>query len=370
MGYNRLKVIKLIGVLALSLSMMTGCMVKKDDSSVNQSYEFQPTAVKTQEVVSDEVYDAIFTIGEIKSKQQYQANAMTSGDVLEVFFNTGEYVEKGQVLFTIETTDFEVDKSTKVTQASNALTQARLSFDTASENFVKYKSLFESGAASKTELDNVKSQMDNAKLSYNSAYQSYESVSHNYDSLSDNYTVTAPVSGVITDKNVAQGMFATTQNGFTIDVTEDYEVKTQVASKYINQVHVGQSVEVYVSTLDELIKGQVSSVSLSASNGTYPVEITLDNTSKLIKPGMFADIWIIKSSEPQGIWIPSQALLQANGESFVYVLKDDFAKKVLVEVVSLRGDDMAVRGELDTNDRLITFGKEFVMDGAPVIVND
>lgn len=359
-----------IMLLVISSIVLTGCMSKAAETeeldTKNNEFEYQAIPVKAENVVSDDVYKSVYTIGEIKAYEQYQVNAMTNGNVLEIFYTVGDFVEEGAILFTIEATDFEVDKNINLSQALNAVSQAKLSLDSANKNYSNYKILFDNGVSSKADLDNMSRQYDNAKISYSNALKSYESVKHNYESMSDNYQVTSPVSGIITSTNVAKDMFATTQNGFSIAVVDRYKVSSQVASKYINEIKVGQEVEIYVSTLDAIISGSINSISLNGVNGAYPIEITLNNNNTEIKPGMYADIWIIMNKTSQGLWIPSQALLQEKGESFVYTIIEGKAKKIIVEILTMRGTDIAVTSELTKDSKIITLGKEFVMNGTPV----
>lgn len=358
----------LIVILLLSTTILMGCGGKPVVDSSKEEFEYQAVPVKIEEVISNEVYQSIYTIGQIKSSEQYQVNAMINGDVLEVFYSVGDYVEEGEVLFTIDTSDFAVDKSTKLTQSLNAVTQAKIGYDSAKDNYEKIKSLFSSGVSSQAELDNTENQYNNARISYNNALKSYESVEHSYESMGDNYEVTSPASGVVVSANVTEGMFATSQSGYTIDVVDKYKVASQITSKYINDIEVGQEVEIYINTLDLIINGRIDSVSLSANNGSYPIEIMLDESNSIIKPGMYADVWVIKNKSSDGLWIPSQAILQENGESFVYTVEDGQAKKIIVDILSVRGENSAVKSILSNESVVITFGKEYVMDGAPVEV--
>ena len=364
------KYIILMLILTLSTMVLMGCGAKmpRNQEEAVEDFEYQAVPVKLESVISDAVYQSIYTIGEIKASEQYEVKAMTNGDVLEVFYSVGDFVEEGDVLFTIEAKDFEVDKSISLTQASNAISQTKISYDSATENYEKYKTLFENGVASQAELDNVENQFENAKISYNNALQSYQSVKHNYDTMGENYEITSPASGLVVSKNVTEGMFATAQNGFVIDVVEEYIISSQIASKHVNNVKEGQDVELYISTLDILITGVVDSVSQSGMNGLYPIDIKLNKSSSTLKPGMYADIWIFTNKSSEGLWIPNKAILQENGESFVYTVVDGKAKKIIVNVLSTRGDNAAVKSELSKDSEIITFGKEYVLDGSPVEV--
>lgn len=367
------KIIQIIIVLMILLISLVGCngrTIENQNITDVETFENQAVPVKLENVISDEVYQSIYTIGEIKSSEKYQVNAMTNGDVIDIFFNVGDYVQEGDVLFTIEKTDFEVDKSTNITQSLNAVNQSKISYDSTKENYEKYLILLKNGVISQTELDNMKNQYDNVSISYENALKSYESVVYNYESLAEKYDITSPVSGIITNKNVAEGMFASTQNGFTIEIVDQYIVSSQVASKYINEIKEKQEVEIYISTLDKTINGTIDSISLSGTNGSYPIEIKLDGDNSELKSGMYADIWILTNKTSEGLWIPSKSLLQENGESFVYIVNDGKAKKIIVEIISMRGDNVAVKSELNKEDKVITLGKEFVMNDSLVDIKE
>lgn len=353
-------------ILVLSLLLLMGCQPKADEETSQDVYEYDAVPVTVSSVISDEVYESIYTVGQIDAAEQYQVNAMTNGDVLEVMVQVGDFVTEGDILFTIETVDFEVDKETTLSQAANAVSQAKMSFDNAKSNYNDYQTLLDGGVVSQSEFNNVKNAYDNARISYNNASKSYESTKHTYETRGSNYSVTAPVSGVISNGTVSEDMYATTQNGFTIDVVERYVVKTQVASKYINNVKKGQEVELYISALDLLVTGKVDSISLSGTNGAYPIEVILDEENLVLKAGMYTDIWILTNKSSEGLWISNQSLLQENGESFVYTVDNGIAQKVMVEVLSIRGDKIAIKSSLSQDDQLITFGKEYVMQGTKV----
>lgn len=353
-------------IMGLSLLLLMGCQRPTNKEATEEIYEYDAVPVVVVSVVSDDVYESIYTVGEIHPAEQYQVNAMTNGDVLEVMVQVGDAVLEGDVLFTIETTDFEVDKNTSLIQSANSVSQAKISYNTAKSNYDNNQTLFDSGVVSQSALDNAKNSYENARIVYNNASQSYESVKHNYENQGSKYSVTSPVSGIVSAGTVSEDMYATSQNGFTIDLVERYVVTTQVASKYINDVKKGQEVELYISTVNLLVKGTVDSVSLNGSNGTYPIEVKLDEETKILKAGMYADIWILTNKSSEGLWINNQSLLQENGESFVYEVIGGKASKVLVNILSRRGDLIAVKSDLNKDSQLITLGKEYVLEGSKV----
>ncbi|MCH4887418.1 efflux RND transporter periplasmic adaptor subunit [Acidaminobacter sp. JC074] len=357
--------LKLSLALVMSLLVMTGCSANRGQvETVATLVEAVP--VSTSQVVSDDVYESVYTIGEVQASDSYQVNAMSQGDITAVNFEVGDYVNEGDILFTIETEDFEVDKNSKLTQALNGMSQAKLSLDNALSSLNDTKALYESGISSKAQLDGAQTQYDNAKISYQNAVTSYNSTKHTYDSMSDNYEIKAPVSGIITASNIIEDMFVTTQNSMTIEVVDAYKINANVPSKHINNVKANQAVEIYIPTLEQTFKGHVETVSINGKTGAYPVEIVLDEMTDDLRTGMYSELWIQISDVSEGLWIPSNALLQENGESFVYTAEGDLAQKVLVEVLSKRGDQVAIVSDLSSDQVLITYGKEYVMDGSKI----
>ena len=360
---NKLKL--MMGVLVLCLSF-TGCAKTETEAVVNIETQVVPVSVTSLEY--GDVYESVYSIGEVKSSDTFHVNAMATGKVTEVNYDVGDLVNEGDVLFKVEMDDFDSDMNSKLAQASNGVSQAKLGLDNAKTNLDRVQKLYDGGVSSKSELDNMKSSYDNSKIAYNNAVNSYETLKYSYTSMSENYEITSPVSGIITSNTVIKDMMATNQNGFTIEVIDTYKVSSSIGSKYINEIKEGQEVEVYVSTLDTLLKGSIKSVSLNATNGMYPIEIELEDTDERLKSGMYSEIWIITSDVSNGLWIPSMTLMQENGDSFVYTVDNGIAEKVMVEVLSMRGDEVAIKSTLNEEDQLITFGKEYVMQGSEVEV--
>lgn len=358
---NKLKL--MMGVLVICLSF-TGCAKPATEDIVKTETQIVPVSVTSIEY--GDVYESVYSIGEVKSSDIFHVNAMAAGKVTEVNYGVGDLVNEGDVLFKVEADDFDSDMNSKLTQASNGVSQAKLGLDNAKTNLDRVQKLFDGGVSSKAELDNMKSSYDNSKITYSNAVNSYETLKYSYNSASENYEMTSPVTGIITSTTIVKDMMASNQNGFTIEVIDTYKVSSSIGSKYINDIKVGQEVEVYVSTLDTLLKGSIKSVSLNATNGMYPIEIQLETIDERLKSGMYSELWIVTSDVANGLWIPSMALMQENGDSFVYTVDNGIAEKVMVEVLSMRGDEIAIKSSLNQEDQLITFGKEYVMQGSEV----
>ena len=105
-----------------------------------------------------------------------------SGEVLEVYVNQGDTVQKGQKLFRIDNKQLDAARIT--------LNTTQVSLNDAQTSVNRMKALYESGDISAQAYEQAVSGLSMAKLQYDSAKL-------NYDTQSENTVVTAPIAGVL-----------------------------------------------------------------------------------------------------------------------------------------------------------------------------
>ena len=176
-------------------------------------------------------------------------------------------------------------------------------------------------------LNDFEDKVDSQSSSVDSAKQRLDSAEENMDK----YTITAPIDGQVITKNYKVGDKIGNNSGqsnsstslATIYDMSGYTFKMSIDETEITRISVGQKVEVTAEAFEgEQFSGTVTGISLesSVSNGvsTYPVEVAMDSTEKLL-PGMNVDAEIIVDSAKDALLIPADALMRGNR---VYV-KDD-----------------------------------------------
>ncbi len=173
-----------------------------------------------------------------------------------------------------------------------------------------------------TELQN---QVKNAQLSLESAQKSLQST---VNSLED-YNITAPISGTIVTRNTKAGDSIDSSSGITaLAVIYDMSaLKFDIALDEldVNEVAVGQSVEVEVDALDgETFTGKITNISVAGTttNGatTYPVTVQIENPPEKLLPGMNVNASIIVDEAKDAIAVPVAAIQRGNT---VYVKNTD-----------------------------------------------
>lgn len=338
-----------------------------DSMEIKNAADQVPVTVEVakQGTISDELY----TIGQAAPSSTYNVNAKASGEVGRVNFDVGDTVRKGDVLFTVDMDSLNIDRDKNIAQLSNGVEQTKIAYDNALKTYEDKKTLFKSGAVSDYDLEDARISAENAKISYDNAVKNLNSTSSSYAKQSENYVIKSPVSGVVTKRSVNPGMFATSQDGFTVIVKDSMVIEGSIASKYVNSVQPGQKATIYINTLDRTYSGEVASVSYTAKKGSYPVEISIVDDDKRIQPGMYAEISIQTGSNEGAVLIPKSAVISEGSKDYVYVVDEsNAAHRTPVDIgISNNGDVEIIEG-ISSGMQVVVEGKEFLDDGKLVMI--
>ena len=278
------------------------------------------TAGYTQETasVNDVVTYYSFT-GNIASKNKQQLVANNTYQITKICVSEGDYVSKGQTLYTLDTTDLQSNLSSanasvqvaqnQYQQAQNDLNSAKAGVDQAQANL---------NAASQPNTQNVQSTL--AQL--NQAKANLQSVQQQIDSR----TIKAAISGTVAD-------IYTTANspikmGDSIMDVVDYDslmIDVKIDEYDIANIKIGDSVDVYVNSLEKNIMGTVTKIANQATTvgdlSYFDTEISLNKEDDL-RVGISAEVRIVKGQNLGAVTI-SMAAVQFDVDNKPYVLMGD-----------------------------------------------
>jgi len=375
--------------------------VVEADTAVNVTvYEVKPT----------EVDNIVTYTGEIKALEETTVSAKASGAAQHVNVEIGDYVEVGTVLLSIDSSDYilqynqakaaynsavaaynsttngSMQQSTS--QLKAAVDGAQLEYDNAKTNYERMKTLFDMGAISQIEFDGAKTRLDSAELNLNTAKNNYDlttnvlasetkaSAQAAVDSakaaldiaqnMLNNTTVTAPISGYVSAKNINRGqMVAAGSPLFTIKNTAIVDAEINVTESMISHVKVGTKATVSVkSAQTEGLEGAVSVVNpvKNPQTGMYTVKVHINNTDNVLKEGMFADVTLVTEEMEDAIAIPSEAIMQDGEELYVYIAKNGTADKSVV-TTGIVGDSLTqILSGVNDGDAVVVSGKEYISE--------
>ena len=335
--------------------------------------------VVVDEVVSEPYQPKVQYVGRLQAKDDVAIQARVSGYVLSRDFQEGQLVDAGDVLYTIDDSEYQA----ALARAKADLAAAIANQANAQRNFSRGQELLPKGAISQAEMDNLTAKKLDADASIESANAQVTSADVNIG-----YTViTAPISGRIGRSKVSAGDLVGPNTGdlttlVSIDpieamfqITEATYVSTLTERMEGNpDLDALRSIEVTLELTNGLIYPEVGRIDYFANRideatGTLEARARIPNPHSLLVPGQYVKVILQDSNLLQGLFIP-QAAVQADQQGS-FVLEVDGSNTVVRHNVDLgdRFDDLVlVNKGVEEGDRLIVRGLQQVRPGMPVQV--
>ena len=338
----------IIAVIIIALLALIGWRVYDHFFAKEEVEDVAMISVKTAVAEQGEIYNESPITAAIEANEQVYVVPAMAGKVASVGAKNGDYVKKGQILLTVDSAAVD----SQVEQAAAAVSAAKSNLD-------RMKVLYEAGAISLAEYEGAKLNYNNASIAYKAASSS---VAY--------YTVAAPISGYLSSFNVTVGGMVGQSMVGAISDTSKLTIKPKVAEKMALKMQTGDTVDIYISSLDRTYKGTIKSVSQVPEAGatTYPVEISIENNDNSLKAGMFAEVKVKTDKTEQAVLVPTQAVFTKNGESVAVVLNGSIPKIVKVETGIDNGEKVEIISGIAAGATVVISGQQYVKDGVEVKV--
>ncbi|MGO4999110.1 efflux RND transporter periplasmic adaptor subunit [Oceanisphaera sp. W20_SRM_FM3] len=310
--------------------------------------------VTTADVTEQPVMASIALVGTLKAKQQVAIAPQVSARVMQVHFESGQTVKKGEILLSLD------DRA-----AQAQVQEARAALLDAQRIFKNYNALLQRQAVTQAELDGQK-----AAVALAEAQLAAARVQVSY------LTLHAPFSGVMGLSDVASGALLAA-NEPVADLLDISQLKLDVPlpEKYISAVKVGETLTAFSDAYGEQPfsgKLAVMAPSVNSENLNTTVRLLFDNSlpDKQLVPGMLMRVSLTIDNSVQ-LAIPVQSLLYAGQQRYVYVV--DGENKVSRRDVTIgrnMGEQVTIVDGLKAGERVISAGAVKVREGSVVEVLD
>ncbi|WP_372929762.1 efflux RND transporter periplasmic adaptor subunit [Shewanella putrefaciens] len=294
-----------------------------------------PTAPKVDvaQVLHERVTEWDEFTGRLQAPESVTLIPRVSGYIESVNFKEGALVKKGDVLFRIDPSVFEVEVARLKADLASAISAEQL----ATNDLERARKLFDQKAVSAELLDTRESnkrQTAAAVASVKAALMRAE--------LDLAYTqVQAPIDGRVSYANVTTGNYVTAGQSVltslvsTASMYAYFDVDEQTYLKYVkltaekkrNDPRAGDN-PVYMALANERDYHHIGMVdfvdnAMDKQTGTIRVRATFDNEDNSLLPGLFARLRTAGSGAYEGILIDDKAVGTDLNNKFVLVVGDD-----------------------------------------------
>lgn len=346
-------------VVLLLLLPLAGCSKSKE--TVKET----AISVSTAKAAQMDIAQSVSYAGKVEGINEASVAAKTSARVTAVHVKDGDRVTAGQTLFVLDSGDY----AAVVAQAEAGKRAAELSLTTARIDLERTEQLFAVGAASKQLMELAQTAVDLAEVSLAQAEAAINVASVQMN----NCSITAPISGVAGNINLAVGNLASpTSIAAVISDTSQLEIKFMVSESEINYVKTGDAAKIYIKAVGEKpLAGKITSVSTvpDPSTRNYAVRVGLSNQDGKIRSGMFAELIIETVSKQNVLCVPVNAVLPKSGSSIVYTVDKTNRARPLDVQTGIKNDRyIEITHGLKAGQQIITKGNTLVNDGTLVRV--
>jgi cobalt-zinc-cadmium efflux system membrane fusion protein len=276
----------------------------------------------------------------------------SSGQVIEAKLSLGDKVKVGDALAVV--------KSAEIAGNYADIKSANADVLIAKRQLENQEGLYKNGIASEKEYNEAKQNYEKAK----SVKTKLESALHINGGLNSNaggnYTLTAPINGYIVEKKVSEGNFIRPDMGdylYTISDLRDVWVNANVYEIDIPKVKVGDRVDVTVLAYpNKVFEGTIDKLSevLDPLNKTLRARVKLNNAELLLKPEMFAKIFVKSKTPQKALSIATSALIDLNGKNYVVVYNANCDLRIAeIDVNRTVGDITFLNSGLSAGDKVV-----------------
>jgi RND family efflux transporter MFP subunit len=277
-----------------------------------------------------------------------------SGFVKDVYVDRGSIVRQGQVLMRLEAPEIEQ----RVSAAKLKYTEAHAMYMTSKD---KYYRLLETsktpGTVSLFDLEATHSKMLADSATAQGEYANYKA----QQAMSGYLTVTAPFSGVITDRNVHPGALVGPEAHanmpmLVLQQQSKLRMVINVPEEYSAQVRDNSIVHFTVNAIPgKDFKGKVARTagSLNDKFRSEAIEVDVENPNNLFKPGMYAEVTLTIDGNKDAFFVPKSAVVTTTERKYVIAVNNNYKRWVDISEGNPGKDSTEVFGNLHAGDQII-----------------
>ncbi|MDT8432786.1 MAG: efflux RND transporter periplasmic adaptor subunit [Bacteroidales bacterium] len=314
--------------------------------------------VGVTEVSTADIEEFINTTGTVNAMKEATLNSEISGEYrLQVNpatgrkYAIGDRVKAGATIIRLEDEEY---------YNGLRLKSKEVDYEISKQEYEKQQSLYEKGGATLRELKNAEINLINTEYDIEAGKINLAKMS-----------VNAPFTGVISDLTYfTEG--SQIPNGTELVKVIDYDalyLETNLPEKYYGNIEQGFKVYItsYTNPGDTLI-GQITQISpqIDPESRTFKCFVEVNNSKRILLPGMFVRADMVVNSSEQTIVIPRDIIITFNRQQMVYVVDKGVAKARFITTGLENDAQIEVTTGLEVGESIVSKGFETLRNDSKV----
>ncbi|MDC0575463.1 efflux RND transporter periplasmic adaptor subunit [Nitrosomonadaceae bacterium] len=370
----------LLCLLAIIVIFTTSFWYNQEIAVAAKPAESQKIQIVSAIVKKHDVPIKLTANGTVISQQTVEVRPQLSAIVKTVHIKEGQFVQKGDKLFTLDART----ESANLNKAEAQLARSNADFENAIRNLKRQKKLFEQKFISQAALDTAQKDFDSlkGKLDFDKAFVQESRVAHGFT------TITAPISGrtgsipvhpgSLVQPNIAiPGSVTQPRSAVLVSITQINPINIRFTLPERKLLILQQALakgDVTVSTeLDAagepLIEGRLIFIdnAVDTQSGSILIKAEFPNQNKKLWPGMFVNVVLTPEVIIDALTVPVQAVQTGPENKFLYVIGKDNKVEQKTIIVRLVQDGIAVVEGATPGTKIVVEGGQNLRPGSTVI---
>jgi len=358
---NSSKFIPIAGLFAFCILLLSCSRSDPSTARAATGQQAVPVGVAIAEKRDMPVY--LSGLGSVTAFNTVSLRPRVDGQLLEVNFKEGQFVNQGELLVVIDPRPYEVALS----QAQAALFRDQAQLKDAQVNYQRFNDLFQqSGAISKQQVDTQRASADQLEGVVRTDQAAIDNAKLNLVYC----RVTAPISGRVGLRLIDKGnmVHATDANPLVV-ITQLQPISViftlpEDQLQTVAQHMRGQTLEVNAYSRDDRTKlttGKLTTIDnqIDQSTGTGKLKAVFENKDQSLWPNQFVNIRLLLETRKDSTVIPAAAIEHGPQGAYVFAVKPDKTVEVRQVTIALtQSNSVAISSGIAPGEVVVIDGQD------------
>lgn len=366
--------------LVIVIIVTTSVWYNQETTASTKSIRQKKIRVVSAVVIKHDVPIKLTANGTVTSQQTVEVRPQISAIVKIVHIREGQFVRKGDKLFTLDART----ESANLNKAEAQLSKSNSDLVNAVRNLKRQQKLFEQKFISQAALDTAQNQVDSLKgqLDFDKAVVQANRVAHGFT------IITAPISGrtgsipvhpgsLVQPNTAIPGSVTQPRSAVLVSITQINPInikftlperKLAILQQALAKDDITVSAKLDIAG-EPLIEGQLIFVdnTVDVKSGSILVKAEFPNQDRKLWPGMFVTVTLTPEILIDALTVPIQAVQTGPENKFLYVIgKDNKVESQTITVRLVQDGLAAVEGAMQGT-RVVVEGAQNLRPGSTVI---
>jgi RND family efflux transporter MFP subunit len=303
---------------------------------------------------------------QLAAYQEVSIFPKVNGYVNTVLVDIGSHVRQGQLLMVLDAPELQQ----AVMQAKEKYARTVSDYAINRDN---YERLVEAartpGAISPMDLASAK-----AKKDADSSLSNAEKANWQMQQTMMAYLrVTAPFSGVITQRNVHPGALVSAESKdkpmLELKEVDHLRLQVDIPESIAATLRTNQEISFFLSAYPgKRMTGRISRVSMNINMQfrTERVELDIYNKDETLTPGMYADVLFDSKGIPNALSVPKSAVVTSTERKYVIVVRNNRAVRVDVTTGNENKDRIEIVGAVQPGEEVVRDANDEIKEGTTI----